>query len=91
VRSLTCQEVLDQLADYLDEAAHAELVGAVDRHIGSCSHCRVEVDTLRLTVLFYRRGEPIQLPAALATKLQQALEVAYRDGCSRRDGGVSEA
>lgn len=87
MRSLTCQEVLDQLADYLDEPAHAELVGAVDRHLGVCRHCRVEVDTLRLTVLFYRREERLELPPALAVKLRTALEQAYRDGC--RSGGES--
>ena len=86
MKALTCQEVLDQLADYLDEAAHAELVGAVDQHLGVCRHCRVEVDTLRLTVLFYRREEPVQIPATLATKLQHALEQAYRHGCRREDG-----
>ena len=80
MRVLTCQEVLDQLADYLDEAAHAELVTAVDRHIGACRGCRVEVDTLRLTVLFYRRDERIELPAALAVKLESALQRAYREG-----------
>lgn len=86
MRSLTCQEVLDQLAEYLDEAAHAELVGAVDSHIGVCRHCHAEVDTLRLTVLFYRREERVELPAALALKLQHALELAYRDGCCRDEG-----
>jgi hypothetical protein len=90
VRSLTCQEVLDQLADYLDEAAHTELVGAVDRHLGACSHCRVEVDTIRQTVLFYRREERLELPQALALKLQYALEQAYRDGC-RGEEGAGEA
>lgn len=89
MKSLTCQEVLDQLADYLDDSAHAELVGAVDRHIGSCRHCRVEVDSLRLTVMFYRREERIELPPALAAKLKLALDRAYHDhGC--RDEGVSE-
>jgi hypothetical protein len=86
VKSLTCQEILDQLSEYLDDAAHAELVGAVDQHLGVCRHCRAEVDTLRLTVLFYRRDERVELPSALALKLQHALERAYRDGCRGREG-----
>lgn len=88
MRNLTCQEVLDQLADYLDEAAHAELIGAVERHLGACVHCRVEVDSLKYTVLFYRRNERIELPAPLADKLQAALEQAYR---CRPDEGTGEA
>ncbi len=90
VKRLSCQEVLDQLSDYLDEAARAELQGAVDQHLGACSHCRVEVDTLRRTVLFYRHEERIEFPVELSTKLQHALELAYREG-SCRDSGPQEA
>jgi len=69
VRKLSCQEVVDQLADYLDEAAHAELVSAVDLHLGACRHCQVEVDT----------------PASLAAKLEAALHQAYLGGCDDED------
>jgi anti-sigma factor RsiW len=90
VRSLTCQEVLDQLADFMDEAAHAELVGAVERHIGACPHCRIEVDSLRMTIRIFRREERVELPQALAVRLRDALERAYRDGCGGNEG-TSEA
>ncbi len=81
VKRLTCQEVLDQLSDYLDDAARAELVGEVDQHLVVCVHCRVEVDTIRRTILIYRHEERVELPVALNAKLQQALEQAYRAGC----------
>ncbi len=85
VKRLTCQEVLDQLSEYLDDEARAELVGEVDHHLGACVHCRVEVDTLRRTILFYRHDERIVLPTRLSGQLQDALERAYRDGY-REDG-----
>ncbi len=90
MRSLTCQEVLDQLADFMDEAAHADLVGAVERHIGACPHCRIEVDSLRMTIRIFRREERIEVPQALAVRLQDALERAYRDGRGGNEG-TSEA
>ena len=86
VKRLTCQEVLDQLSDYLDDDARAELVGQVDQHIGACVHCRFEVDTLRRTILFYRREERVVLPERLSLQLQQALGKAYRDGCCGDEG-----
>ena len=86
VKRLTCQEVLDQLSDYLDDAARAELVVEVDQHLGTCVHCRVEVDTLRRTILIYREDEPIALTERLTTQLQLALARAYRDGCSGGGG-----
>lgn len=82
MRRLTCQEVLDQLSDYLDAEARAELVGEVEQHLGVCVHCRIEVDTLRRTILLYRQEERVVLPAHLNVRLSEALERLYRD-----DGG----
>ena len=78
MRELTCQEVMDQLADYLDDEARAELVAQVDMHVGSCQHCRVEVDTLRRTIMIFRCEERVVLPVRLEGKLRMALEQAYR-------------
>ena len=80
MKRLSCQEVLEQLADYLDEDARAELVQQVDSHIHECSHCQVEVDTLRRTILIYRHDERVELPVSLSDKLKGALEQAYRSG-----------
>ena len=79
MKRLTCQEVLDQLSDYLDADARAELVEGVDVHLGNCAHCRVEVDTLKRTIEIYRCDQRIVLPVKLSDKLQQALDQLYRD------------
>jgi predicted anti-sigma-YlaC factor YlaD len=78
VKRLSCQEVLDQLSDYLDEDARAELIKEVDDHLHECVHCQAEVDTVRRTILIYRCDERVVLPLTLSEKLQQALEQAYR-------------
>ena len=78
MKRLTCQEVLDQLSDYLDEDARAELVQEVDGHLHECVHCQVEVDTLRRTIRIYRCDERVELPASLSEKLESALDQAYR-------------
>ena len=79
MKSLTCQEVLDQLSEYLDDEARTELVHQVDHHLGMCSHCRAEVDTLRRTIQIYRCEERVVLPVKVSEKLQQALEQLYRN------------
>jgi predicted anti-sigma-YlaC factor YlaD len=89
MRRLTCQEVLDQLSEYLDADSKAELVVEVNQHLGSCVHCRVEVDTLRRTILLYRREETVVLPTHLTLRLTEALERVYRDGCGK--DGTGEA
>lgn len=83
MKRLSCQEVLDQLSEYLDDEARAELVREVDVHLHECSHCRVEVDTLRRTIMIYRCDEKVVLPEPLSEKLQDALQQAYR--ATRRD------
>lgn len=87
MKRLTCQEVLDQLSDYLDEDARAELVQEVDGHLHECRHCQVEVDTLRRTILIYRHDERVELPVSLSDKLKSALEQAYRSA-KRGSGSV---
>jgi predicted anti-sigma-YlaC factor YlaD len=79
VKKLTCQEVLDQLAEYLDADAQAELVAQVDLHVGSCQHCRVEVDTLRRTIMIYRCDERVVLPLDLDERLRVALKQVYAE------------
>jgi anti-sigma factor (TIGR02949 family) len=85
VKRLSCQEVLDQLSEYLDDEARAELVQQVDVHLHECSHCQVEVDTLRRTIMIYRCDEKVAIPTPLSEKLQDALDQAYR--ASRPDPG----
>ena len=87
MKRLTCQEVLDQLAEYLDEEARAELVSEVDQHLHACSHCQAEVDTLRRTIQIFRCDQKVALPVTLSEKLQRALDQAYRDGRNNPGGG----
>ena len=86
LRRLTCQEVLDQLSDYLDDEARAELVQEVDLHLTHCAHCQVEVDSMRRTIAIYRCDERVVLPVSLCDKLQRALDQAYRAGQAAAPG-----
>ncbi len=79
MRKLTCQEVLDQLADYLDDGADATLIEEVNLHLGKCHDCKVEVDCLKQVVMIYRHEERVFLPEPLHDRLQAALEQAYRE------------
>lgn len=79
MRRLSCQEVLDQLWEYLDEEARSELSVEIETHLRACSHCQVEVDSIRRTVLIYRADEPVVTPLHLSEQLQAALEDVYRE------------
>jgi anti-sigma factor (TIGR02949 family) len=80
VSKLSCQEVLDQLWEYLDDDARAELSARIDEHLGRCKDCSVEVDSLRKTISLYRCEEAVAVPIQLSDRLLEALGKAYREG-----------
>ena len=79
MRKLSCQEVLDQLWEYLDDEARAELCSEIDNHLNGCHDCRIEVDSLRRTILLYRTDEAPCAPVQLSDRLREALQRAYHE------------
>lgn len=77
MRKLSCQEVLDQLWEYLDEEARAELCSEIETHLLACSNCQVEVDSIKHTILLYRSEEQVRTPVLLSDRLRDALNQAY--------------
>jgi anti-sigma factor RsiW len=86
VRPLTCQEVLEQLSEYLDAELHGDGAGAIDQHLLICTHCRVEVQTLRRTIVIFR-CEQVSTPDGIGHQLRQALDREYAGNRERNPGG----
>jgi predicted anti-sigma-YlaC factor YlaD len=72
-----CSEVLQQLADYLDEDARAELCKAIEAHLTRCSDCRVYVDTVKKTIVLYQQDATVPVPPQVGVGLQAALAREY--------------
>jgi len=72
-----CNEVLEQLSDYLDEDARAELCKAIDEHLHMCRDCRYYVDTVRKTVVLYQADRRIEVPMKVTALLHAALSAEY--------------
>lgn len=82
MKKLNCQDVLDQLSEYLEEEVAIELRSQIEAHLNGCRHCHLEVDTLRRTVQLYRADDAVGTPIALSERLKLALAAAYRErGC----------
>ena len=77
-RKLGCEEVLEQLSDYLDEDSRSELCEAIEAHLSRCHDCQVEVDTLKKTILLYQADRVVEVPMAVSRRLGAALAQAYR-------------
>lgn len=79
---MNCDDVLSQLADYLDDDARAELCRAIEGHLHRCKDCRLQVDTLKKTIVLYQNDRPVEMPLRVSEKLAAALSSEYE----RRDG-----
>ena len=75
---MDCNEVLEQLADYLDDDAREELCRAIEAHLNRCRDCRLEVDTVRKTIVLYQVDREIPLPPKVHAGLEAALAKEYR-------------
>ena len=82
---MDCSEVLQQLADYLDEEARAQLCAAIDDHLSRCTDCQIEVDTLRKTIVLYQNDRRIEMPAHLTQRLEQVMAREYQNGSAPAD------
>ena len=82
---MKCEEVIEQLHDYLDEEARRELCEAIEAHLEHCSDCKVQVDSLKKTILLYRGDQPVDMPARVSDQLRAALSREYGQGGQRAD------
>ncbi len=71
-----CRHQLDELSDYLDGTASAEMCAEIERHLADCADCRVVVDTLRRTIELYHTLPAPELPVAARERLYKSLDLA---------------
>ncbi len=76
----SCQEVVDLLFDYLEEALPSDQMRALERHLESCPPCLAFVRTYKGTVAAARRLTVEEIPPQLTERLLDFLrrEQAHR-------------
>lgn len=56
---MTCREVAEFLADYLDQSLAAEVAGRFEEHLAGCTPCRNYLHAYRTTILASRNAWPV--------------------------------
>ena len=79
---MNCQDLLEQLSEYLDRETREELCREIEEHLDKCHDCRIIVDQTRKTILLYQADQQIELTGFMtaSTKLQSMLAREYGDG-----------
>ena len=83
---MSCKEVLEAISSYIDEDLRKEIAAEMNKHIGLCSHCRAEFDTLTMTIRLYRHDLAPEVPADCHDRLVRVLEI---EKMKRRQGPAS--
>jgi predicted anti-sigma-YlaC factor YlaD len=73
-----CKKIINELADYLDEALDSDLRASIEIHLDKCKDCRLVVDTTKQTIEIFCNSEPVPLPANTRLRLHEALEKRLR-------------
>ena len=80
MKRVPCGEVRDKLSDYIDQETLDEICREIEAHLAHCDGCRVEVDTVRKTIMLYQRGTANEVPMRATAKLSAALAREYSLG-----------
>jgi len=72
---VTCQEVVELVTDYLEQALSADEAAVFEQHLNFCDGCDWYVDQMRTTIATVGRIEEEDVPPAMCDKLL----AAFRD------------
>ncbi len=75
---MECNELIEQLSEYLDPEARAQICREVEEHLSRCHDCSLYVDTVKKTIVIARSGSTPTPPITLNDRLQAALVRAYQ-------------
>ena len=82
---MDCNELLEQLSEFLDRNDRDELCRAIEAHLKDCDGCRVVVDCTRKTIMLYQADREVPMPAALTIRLQEVLAREYDESETSSD------
>ena len=72
---ITCEEVLRELSNYLDEELTSQLRAQVQEHLRMCRNCTVLVNTTRKTLTLVADNFVSELPHGVSERLIERLGI----------------
>lgn len=69
----TCEDVLQEISNYLDGEVLPELLAQIEEHLRACRNCTVLVNTTRKTLSLVADHYALELPAGITERLLERL------------------
>lgn len=77
----TCQDCIDLLLDYSDDALSGDVKSKLEAHLRGCSPCEDFLATYRATSSLCRKAMATRMPESVANKLREFLRTEIgKDG-----------
>ncbi len=76
---MNCEEVIQELSDYIDGELGAALQHELESHLRECSDCKLVVDQTKKTIEIFCDCEPVELPAGVQARLHEALRRKFKE------------
>jgi Putative zinc-finger len=76
---ISCREVRQELANYMEDDITSELRLRIERHFLQCDGCSALYDGLRQIIYLVNESDLIELPAGLSRRLFQRLNTKSAD------------
>jgi uncharacterized protein YqiB (DUF1249 family) len=69
---VSCQQVLRELSNYIDNDVDSQLRTEIEKHLSACGRCSVVLDTTRQVVRIYCDETVLEVPSGYSVKKARA-------------------
>jgi len=70
---MTCREVIDVLAEYLEQSLPADVATSLQRHLDDCAPCRAYLATYQKTRALGAEAQRLEMPDEMKERLRRFL------------------
>jgi anti-sigma factor RsiW len=70
---MTCQELIDLLAEYLEQSLPADVATALERHLDGCEPCRAYLATYEKSRALGAEAQRLDMPDEMKDRLRRFL------------------
>lgn len=70
---MTCRELVDLLADYLEQSLAGDVAAELERHLADCAPCRAYLATYARTRALGAEAQRVEMPAEMKARLRRFL------------------
>ncbi|HEX9821906.1 MAG TPA: zf-HC2 domain-containing protein [Methylomirabilota bacterium] len=70
---MTCRELIDVLADYLEQSLGGDVAAELERHLADCAPCRAYLATYARARAIGAEAQRVEMPEEMKVRLRRFL------------------